>query len=236
LLGRAIKKHGRDKFIVATKFGILPGSDGQPAPNSSEEIMRKQLQDSLTRLGIDCIDLYYQHRPDPNTPMEDVIRVLKTFIDEGKIKYIGLSEMTAEELRRAHAVHPISAIQMEYSLQTRDIEQNNILATARELGVGIVAYSPLGRGFLTTKLVDINQLDANDWRRTTPRFAAENFEQNAQLEQFKVAAEKKGCTPGQLALAWLYAQGRLTLDVSCCPVIPFPSFSEMVVTQYEFLL
>lgn len=206
LLGRAIAKHGRDKFIIATKCGILPSAEG-PKADSTEAVIRSQLQDSLTRLGVDCIDLYYQHRPDANTPMEDVMKVFKALIEEGKIKYIGLSECTADELRRAHAVHPITAIQMEWSLQTHDIETNGILETARELGVGIVAYSPLGRGFLTAKLVDINQLDENDWRRTNPRFAEENFAKNAQLESFKAIAEKKGCTAGQLALAWLYAQG-----------------------------
>jgi aryl-alcohol dehydrogenase-like predicted oxidoreductase len=151
LLGRAIKIHGRDKFIIATKFGIVPTLEGTSVPNSAEACIRAQVQDSLTRLGIETIDLYYQHRPDPTVPIEDVIGTLKKLITEGKIRYIGLSECSADELRRANAVHPITAIQMEWSLQSREIEENGILATARELGVGIVAYSPLGRGFLTAK-------------------------------------------------------------------------------------
>ena len=171
--------------------------------------MRRQLAESLERLQTDYIDLYYQHRPDANTPIEDVIRVLKSFISEGKVKYIGLSECSPETLRRAHAVHPITALQMEYSLQTRDIESNGILETARELGVGIVAYSPLGRGFLTAKFTSLDQLDPKDWRRTNPRWQQENFEKNAQVEAFKEFAASKQCTPGQLALAWLHAQGIL---------------------------
>jgi aryl-alcohol dehydrogenase-like predicted oxidoreductase len=151
LLGRAIKIHGRDKFVIATKFGIVPGADGVPKANSSEATIRAQLQDSLNRLGVDTIDLYYQHRPDQDVPMEDVMRVMKDLIAEGKIRFVGMSECSADELRRAHAVHPVTAVQMEWSLQTRDIEENGMLATARELGVAIVAYSPLGRGFLTSK-------------------------------------------------------------------------------------
>jgi aryl-alcohol dehydrogenase-like predicted oxidoreductase len=142
LLGKAISIYGREKFIVATKFGIIPSQTGL-AYSGTEETIRSQLSDSLARLKIDTIDLYYQHRMDPNTPIEETIRVLKSLIDEGKIKYIGLSECTPDELRRAHAVHPITAIQMEWSLQTRSIEKY-LLPVARELGVGIVAYSPLG--------------------------------------------------------------------------------------------
>lgn len=206
LVGKALKIHGREKFVVATKFGLLYGPAGAEI-SGKEETIRSQLADSLQRLGTDYIDLYYQHRMDPNTPIEETMTVLKSLVEEGKIRYVGLSECTAEELRRAHAVHPITAIQMEWSLQTRDIE-STLLPVARELGVAIVAYSPLGRGFLTA-LDSIDTLDEGDWRRTLPRFSGENGKENRrQAERFFAIAREKGCTPAQLALAWVHGQGR----------------------------
>ena len=204
LLGKAIKIHGRDKFIIATKFGIIPTATGLTYSGKPEQI-RSQLADSLQRLGTDYIDLYYQHRMDPSTPIEETMECLKQLVQEGKIRYIGLSECTPAELRRAHTIHPVTAIQMEYSLQSRDIEAE-VIPTARELGVGIVAYSPLGRGFLSATFTSRDQLAENDWRRTQPRFSEENFAKNVQTRFFEYAA-KKNCTPAQLALAWVHAQG-----------------------------
>eukprot|EP00298_Acanthocystis_sp_HF-20_P009441 c18302_g2_i1.p1 GENE.c18302_g2_i1~~c18302_g2_i1.p1 ORF type:complete len:329 (+),score=151.86 c18302_g2_i1:3-989(+) len=203
LVGRALKKYGRDNFIIATKFGFVPnfGRDSKP------ETIRKQCQESLERLGINCIDLYYQHRPDPNTPIEEVIKVLKELINEGKIKYIGLSECTADELRRAHAVHPITAIQMEYSLQCREIEKE-IIPVARELNVGIVAYSPLGKGLLSQTFEKYEDIPPNHWRKRNPKSTKEIFEKNLKATA-KVAeiANRKGCTPAQIALAWVHSRG-----------------------------
>lgn len=174
--------------------------------SGSEETIRQQLADSLSRLGTSYIDLYYMHRMDPNTPIEETMRVLKSLVEEGKIRYIGLSECTPNELRRAHAIHPITAIQMEWSLQTRDIE-NQVVPCARELGVGIVAYSPLGRSFLTS-VNALSELAETDWRRGLPRFSGENAEANLRsLELFFQLSQSKGCTPAQLALAWVHAQG-----------------------------
>jgi len=202
LLGRAIKIHGRDKFIIATKFGIVPplSADG------SEATIRSQLADSLARLDTDYIDLYYQHRMDPKTPIEETMRVLKSLVEEGKIRYIGLSECTPSELRRAHAVYPITAIQMEWSLQTRSIEAE-VVPTARELGVGIVPYSPLGRGLLSATITKKEDLDPKDWRMNLPRFSGDNFEKNVPKASFQELASELGATPAQLALAWLHAQG-----------------------------
>jgi len=208
LLGKAIKIHGRDKFIIATKFGIVPlegGIANDRKISGSEETIRSQLSDSLTRLGVDYVDLYYQHRIDPDTPIEETMRVLKNLVNEGKIKYIGLSECTPAELRRAHAVHPITAIQMEWSLQTRSIEAE-VVPTARELGVGIVAYSPLGRGLLTGAITSKDQLDDGDFRKGRPRFSGENIEANVYTNFFDYASGK-GLTPAQLALAWVHNQG-----------------------------
>lgn len=202
-VGKAIKEFGRDKFVIATKFGI-----GGKGPDSSEAFIRNQLSESLKRLDIDCIDLYYQHRPDPNTPIEEVMEVLKALHSEGKIKYAGLSECTGDELRRAHAVFPVTAIQMEWSLQTRDLEAT-VVPVARELGVAIVAYSPLGRGMLSDTFKSAKDVPAHDWRaKETGRFAGDNLQKNIDdLSAFKAFAEKKGCTPAQLSLAWLLAQG-----------------------------
>lgn len=205
LVGKALARYGRENFVVATKFGIA-FENGVRSISNSEQTIRSQLTDSLSRLGVDCIDLYYMHRLDENTPIEDTMRVLKALVDEGKIKYVGLSEITASELRRAHEVHPVTAIQMEWSLQTREIEED-IVPVARELGVGIVAYSPLGRGFLAD-MSSIETLDEKDFRRNMPRYSGENFEENKRrAAKFFEIARSKGCTPAQLALAWLHSKG-----------------------------
>ncbi|RHY53636.1 hypothetical protein DYB30_010615 [Aphanomyces astaci] len=205
LVGKAIKQHGRDKFVIATKFGVVRAPDGLTV-SGSEAVIRSQLADSLARLDVDYIDLYYMHRMDPETPIEDTIRVLKSLVEEGKIKYIGLSECTPSELRRAHAIHPISAIQMEWSLQSRDLEAL-VVPVARELGVGIVAYSPLCRGFLTA-IDKFDKLDGDDSRRKLPRYSGDKLAQSkAKVAKFFDLAAAKHCTPAQLALAWVHAQG-----------------------------
>jgi len=207
LVGKALKRFGRQNFIVATKFGLLPGEGGSMSVSGKDEVIRSQLSDSLSRLDTDYIDLYYMHRMDASTPIEETMGVLKELVEEGKIKYIGLSECTPSELRRAHAVHPVTAIQMEWSLQSRDIEQD-VVPTARELGVGIVAYSPLGRGFLSRTFDSRADLDPEDWRLQNPRFADEVIEENAAKRQFIIEmAASKGVTTAQLALAWLLKQG-----------------------------
>lgn len=197
LLGKALKGI-RGKVQLATKFGITAaGINGKP------EYVKQALNDSLERLQVPYVDLYYQHRIDPNTPIEDTVKALSELVSEGKIKYIGLSEATADEIRRAHAVHPITAVQLEWSLWTRDAE-HEIIPTCRELGIGIVPYSPLGRGFFAGKA----SFESGDWRANNPRFKAENMEANIKLYQkLKEIADKKGCSPGQLALAWVHNQG-----------------------------
>lgn len=207
LVGKALKLYGRDRFVVATKFGIVMTETG-PAPSGTEATIRSQLADSLQRLDTDYIDLYYMHRMDPTTPIEETMAVLKSLVGEGKIRYVGLSECTPDELRRAHAVHRITAIQMEWSLQTRDIE-STLVPVARELGVAIVAYSPLGRGFLAD-LTAFDHLDPGDWRHSLPRKNdPANYAANKERVQafFQLAQEEKHCTPAQLALAWVHAQG-----------------------------
>jgi len=165
------------------------------------------VEQSLANLGTSYIDLYYQHRSDPNVPIEEVVATLKELVEAGKIKYIGLSECTPSELRRAHAVHPITAIQMEWSLQTRDIEKE-VVPTARELGIAIVAYSPLGRGLLSKRFISPSELDPSDWRRTNPRLAGDNLDKNAvAAARLDEIAKEKGVTPGQLALSWVHHQG-----------------------------
>lgn len=206
LVGKALKIHGRDKFVLCTKFGIMVGNQGVIGTSGKEELILTQLQESLTRLDTDYIDLYYMHRMDPTTPIEETMAVLKRLVQEGKIRYIGLSECTPDELRRAHAVHPITAIQMEWSLQTRDIE-NALVPVARELGVAIVPYSPLGRGFLTAQS-SFDSLSESDWRKKLPRFSGDNLEDNKRRSSgFFTIAEEKQCSPAQLALAWVHAQG-----------------------------
>ncbi|OQR90892.1 hypothetical protein ACHHYP_05157 [Achlya hypogyna] len=205
LVGKALKRFGRDKFVVATKFGPGVTADGKPFISGKPAHIREQLAQSLERLGIEYVDLYYMHRMDPSTPIEETVACLKELIHEGKIKYIGLSECTGAELRRAHAVHPISAIEMEWSLATRDLE-DSVVPTARELGVGIVAYSPLARGLLTGAITSTQQLGANDWRKGNPRFSEQNLRRNLATNFFALA-KTKGVTPAQLALAWLLHRG-----------------------------
>lgn len=207
LVGQAIADR-RDRVIVATKFGNMRGEDGAfLGVNGTPEYVRKACDASLQRLGIDTIDLYYQHRVDVNVPIEDTVGAMSELVTAGKVKYLGLSEAAPETIRRAHAVHPISALQTEYSLWTRDVE-DEILPTVRELGIGFVPYSPLGRGFLTGRYRSIEDLSENDWRRNSPRFQGENFQKNLDLVAHVTAlAGKKGCTPAQLALAWLLRRG-----------------------------
>jgi len=207
LVGKAIKIHGRDKFVIATKFGFGIDAEGKRFVSGKADFIRAQLAESLSRLGTDYIDLYYQHRLDPATPIEETMTALKELVKEGKIRYVGLSEVTPSELRRAHAIHPVTAIQMEWSLQSRDIEES-VVPAARELGVAIVAYSPLGRGFLADLDIFEKGLPKTDPRANQPRFIGENFVENKKrVAKFQAIAKQKGCTPAQLALAWLHSQG-----------------------------
>jgi aryl-alcohol dehydrogenase-like predicted oxidoreductase len=208
LVGRAIRDR-RDEVILATKFGMvrdvanpsLRGVNGKP------EYVRSCCEVSLHRLGVDTIDLYYQHRVDPNTPIEETVGAMAQLVKEGKVRYLGLSEASPQTLRRANAVHPITALQTEYSLWSRDPE-DELLATCRELGIGFVAYSPLGRGFLTGRIKSLSELPQDDWRNGAPRFQVENFQKNLDvLRSIEAIAEEKECTPAQLALAWVLSQG-----------------------------
>jgi aryl-alcohol dehydrogenase-like predicted oxidoreductase len=210
LVGRALKDR-RDEVVLATKFGMRPDPTPEE-PNrrvidGSPENVRRSVEGSLQRLRTDHIDLYYQHRIDPNTPIEETVGELAALVKEGKIRHIGLSEAAPDTIRRAHAEHPITAVQSEYSLWSRDIEAE-VLPTLRELGIGLVAYSPIGRGFLAGRFSDPSELDEGDFRRTNPRFTGENLEQNQRLAaKIREIAEEKGIAPGQLALAWVLAQG-----------------------------
>ncbi len=214
LVGRAIADR-RDGVVLATKFGIRRGKD--PSDRSIEGspgYVRDACEASLRRLGVDHIDLYYQHRVDPDTPIEETVGAMAELVQAGKVRHLGLSEASAETIRRAHAVHPLTALQTEYSLWTRDVE-GEILDTLRELGIGLVPYSPLGRGFLTGKITSPEDLSDDDFRRASPRFAEENLEQNlALVARVRGLAEAKGVEPGQLALAWVLAQGK--------DVVPIP--------------
>jgi aryl-alcohol dehydrogenase-like predicted oxidoreductase len=209
LLGRFLREVPRESIVVATKFGFkfVNGARTNNVDSSPENV-RRACDGSLSRLGIDYIDLYYQHRVDPNVPIEDTVGALKELVAAGKIRAIGLSEAHPETIRRAAKVHPVAALQSEYSLWTRDVETNGVLATCRELGVGFVPYSPLGRGFLTGAIQKPSDLDPSDWRLSNPRFAEAVFENNLKLaEAVKALAAKKNCTPAQFALAWVLAQG-----------------------------
>ena len=208
LVGRAIRDR-RDGVVLATKFGNVRGEDGSfLGVNGRPEYVRSACDASLRRLGIEVIDLYCQHRVDPRTPIEETVGALARLVEEGKVRFIGLSEASAETVKRAHAVHPVAALQSEYSLWTRDVEAE-ILPACRELGVGFVAYSPLGRGFLTGRFEKPEDLPENDRRRQFPRFQDENFRQNMRLvERVREIASEKKCKPSQLALAWVLAQGR----------------------------
>lgn len=207
LVGRALAGH-RDHVVIATKFGILRNA-GKPefrGTSGKPEYVQESCEGSLRRLGIDCIDLYYLHRVDPGTPIEDTVGAMAGLIGKGKVRFIGLSEANAATIRRAHAIHPITALQSEYSLWTRDPE-NEILPLCRELGIGFVPYSPLGRGFLTGKIHKPADLEESDYRRTVPRFQGENFERNLEIvRRVEEIAREKRCTPAQLALAWVLAQ------------------------------
>ena len=208
LVGRAIKGR-RDEVVLATKFGNVRSEDGAFLGISGRpEYVRSACDASLQRLGVDTIDLYYQHRVDDKTPIEDTVGAMAELVKAGKVRYLGLSEAAADTIRRASAVHPIAALQTEYSLWTRDPEQGT-LETCRALGIGFVAYSPLGRGFLTGRFRSIDDLAPDDWRRNNPRFQGENFQKNLEIvERVEALARRKQCTTAQLAIAWLLARGR----------------------------
>ena len=215
LVGRAVAGR-RDEVVLATKFGFISHTSGTEERHldSSPANVRTALEGSLRRLGTDHVDLYYQHRVDPDTPIEETVGTLSELVAEGKVRHIGLSEAGPETVRRAHAVHPITALQNEYSLWTRDPERQ-ILPLARELGIGLVAYAPLGRGFLTGQIRSPEQFDEDDFRRNQPRFAAEHFEQNLRIvAEVEAVASEAGATPAQVALAWVMAQGE--------DVVPIP--------------
>jgi aryl-alcohol dehydrogenase-like predicted oxidoreductase len=208
LVGEAIQGK-RDQIVLATKFGIVrdPSNPNIRGVNGKPEYVRKSCEASLRRLGVGYIDLYYQHRVDPQTPIEETVGAMAELVKEGKVRYIGLSEASPETLRRANKVHPITAVQTEYSLWTRDPE-DEVLPTCRELGIGFVAYSPLGRGFLTGRFKKFEDLPAGDYRRNSPRFQGENFQKNLDLvRRVGELAQEKNCTPSQLALAWVLAHG-----------------------------
>jgi aryl-alcohol dehydrogenase-like predicted oxidoreductase len=209
LVGQALKGR-RDQVVLATKFGLVSHIGRAPGtPDSSPDNIRAAVEGSLRRLGTDHIDLYYQHRVDPNTPIEDTMGALADLVQQGKIRHVGLSEAWIDTIRRAHAVHPVTALQSEYSLWTRD--QEELLPVLRELGIGLVAYSPIGRGFLTGTLrstADLDRLDDSDFRKNNPRFTGENFQRNLRLaDEVRAVADEAGATPAQVALAWLLTKG-----------------------------
>ncbi|WCB96370.1 Aldo-keto reductase YhdN [Baekduia alba] len=215
LIGRAIAGR-RDRVVLATKFGIMldPDDPQKRGVNGRPEYVKACVEDSLKRLGVDHIDLYYQHRVDPDTPIEETVGAMAELVAAGKVRALGLSEAGPETLRRAHAVHPIAAVQTEYSLWSRDVE-DDVLPTLRELGIALVAYSPLGRGFLTGAYRSIDDFDEDDYRRHNPRFQGDNFQKNLDLVgKITELAEAKGVTPAQLGLAWVLAQGE--------DVVPIP--------------
>jgi aryl-alcohol dehydrogenase-like predicted oxidoreductase len=210
LIGGFVAERGlRDQLVVATKFGLVRDGGQTVGLSGKPEYVQRACDASLGRLGFDVIDLYYQHRVDPQVPIEETVGAMADLVKAGKVRHLGLSECSAETLRRAHAVHPIAAVQSEYSLWSREPERSGgILEACRDLRVGFVPYSPLGRGFLTGKVKRLEDLGENDYRHTTPRFARENFERNLRLvAEVEAIAAARGCSPGQLALAWLLAQG-----------------------------
>jgi aryl-alcohol dehydrogenase-like predicted oxidoreductase len=210
LVGKAIADLPRERIFLATKFGIVRDAKDPAARgiNGRPEYVKASCDASLHRLGVEYFDLYYQHRVDRDVPIEETVGAIAELVRDGKVRYVGLSEASAESLRRAHRVHPISAVQNEWSLWSRDLEENGQLEAARECGAAIVAYSPLGRGFLTGRFKSHEDFDENDFRRTNPRFSGENFYKNLELvEHVKRIARSKGCTASQVALAWLLAQG-----------------------------
>jgi aryl-alcohol dehydrogenase-like predicted oxidoreductase len=207
LVGRAIRGR-REKVVLATKFGLVRGPSGERlGMNGRPQYVRSACEASLKRLAVEIIDLYYQHRVDPNTPIEDTLGAMSELVRQGKVRHLGLSEAAPDTIRRAHRVHPITALQTEYSLWSRDPEQQ-ILPTVRELGIGFVAYSPLGRGFLTGAIRRIEDLPPDDYRRHAPRFAGENFQRNFDLvREVEAIARARNCRPSQVALAWVLARG-----------------------------
>jgi aryl-alcohol dehydrogenase-like predicted oxidoreductase len=215
LVGRAIAGR-RENVVLATKFGIERREDGtRLGPNGRPDYVRSACDASLQRLGVDHIDLYYQHRVDRSVPIEETWGALKELVASGKVRHLGISEAAPETIRRAHAVHPMTAVQTEWSLWTRDPEENGVLDTVRELGIGFVAYSPIGRGFLSGQIRSVEDLDADDFRRHHPRFQGENFKKNLELvDRVREIAAEKGITASQLALAWVLAQGN--------DVVPIP--------------
>ena len=219
LVGQAIRDR-RGKVLLATKFGNVRGADGSfKGVNGKPQYVRSACEASLKRLGVDVIDLYYQHRVDPNTPIEETVAAMAELVRQGKVRFLGLSEASASTLRRAIKVHPIAALQTEYSLWTRDVEAE-ILPACRELGIGFVAYSPLGRGFLTGQFKKAEDLPEGDRRRQFPRFQGENFQKNLDLvKKIEQMAAKKKCKPSQLALAWVLAQGQ--------DVVPIPGTKKL---------
>jgi aryl-alcohol dehydrogenase-like predicted oxidoreductase len=215
LLGRFLRNVPRDSVVVATKFGFRVGENNIRTADSSPANVRRSCDACLGRLGVEVIDLFYQHRVDPKVPIEDTVGAVSELVTAGKVRALGLSEASPETLRRATKVHPIAALQSEYSLWSREVMTNGVLTTCRELGIGFVPYSPLGRGFLTGTIQKVTDLDPTDWRRTNPRFAEDALQNNLKLaEAVKELAANKGCTPAQFALAWLLAQGN--------DVIPIP--------------
>ncbi|MUG84830.1 aldo/keto reductase [Paenibacillus timonensis] len=208
LVGRALKGR-RDEVVIATKFGITHGQ----GPKGDPAYIKKSVDASLYSLGLDYIDLYYQHRPDPNTPIEETVGTMADLVKQGKIRYIGLSEAPADMIRRAHAVHPLTAVETEYSLWSREVE-DEVIPVLKELRIGLVPYSPLGRGFLTGQIKKFEDLPEDDYRRYYPRFQGENFAKNVEVVSLieKMAAHK-GCTPAQLSLAWLLAQGEQIVPI-----------------------
>ena len=219
LVGRAIADR-RDAVVLATKFGNVRGENGERLGiDGSAEYVHKACDASLRRLGTDHIDLYYQHRVDQTVPIEETVGAMAELVQQGKVRHLGLSEASPQTIRRAHAVHPITALQTEYSLWTRDPEAE-VLPTVRELGIGFVAYSPLGRGFLTGRFTSPDDFDDGDFRANHPRFQGENFQRNLDLvEQVKAIADEKGCTPGQLALAWVLRRGE--------DIVPIPGTKQV---------
>jgi aryl-alcohol dehydrogenase-like predicted oxidoreductase len=234
LVGKALKDR-REKVFLATKFGIVADSDwGSRRVNGKPEYVKQAIEGSLQRLGTDFVDLYYLHRVDPETPIEDTVGAMAKLVEEGKVKYLGLSEASGETLRRASKIHPITALQSEYSLWTRDVEDNDVLATCRELEIGFVAYSPLGRGFLSGKIKKFEDLEEDDWRRTNPRFQGENFEKNLKLvEKIEEIAAEKGVAASQLALAWVLTQGE---DIVPIPGTKHVKYLEQNVDAVEVIL
>ena len=215
LVGKALADR-RDRAFIATKFGIVrePGNPTKRSFNGKPDYVREECEGSLERLGIETIDLYYQHRVDADTPIEDTVGAMAELVKAGKVRYLGLSEASAATIRKAHAVHPIAALQSEYSLFSRDIEDSGVLATIRELGIALVPYSPLGRGMLSGTIRSIDDLEPDDFRRHSPRFAGENFAKNLVLaDAVRAIATEIGATPSQIALAWVLAQGEDMLPI-----------------------